>query len=191
MKNKIVAGLVIGLFMLAMVNTVSATVLDFETGDISNYGGFIWNNMELYSYADYNSGYFNTLPAVSGDRFAFNGGGTSASLSNGSDFNFNGAYLTGWLYNNAEWYANAHSVTIDGYNNGALVDTYVANLSLGAMTYFNVAMNGVDQLVFTGDGSRWFLMDNFTYNAVPEPATMLLLGFGLFGLAGISRKLKK
>lgn len=51
----------------------------------------------------------------------------------------------------------------------------------------------VDELRFYrgGGGGQYWLMDDFTYNetqtAVPEPATMLLLGFGLMGL-GVARK---
>ena len=47
-------------------------------------------------------------------------------------------------------------------------------------------VSGVDS--FNYDGLNWGLSHYSVYNSVPEPATMLLLGTGIFGLALVRRK---
>lgn len=170
---------------LVLFNIASANISTFDGlgdgNDLSNYGGFNWSNMYSNTYDTYNNWYSNSLTPVSGDGLVYNGFGASASVSH-SSFNFDGAYLTGWTYNNADWWGNAHSVTINGYNNGNLVKTFVADLDLANWKYFDVGMDNVDNVTFTSDNGS-FLMDNFKTN-VPEPGMLSMFFFGITSIAG-------
>lgn len=185
--------------MLCAFGVANATVVTFDDlpdsdGWISNgYAGFNWNNFYYFNADTFSgnpSGFQNGI--VSPHNVAFNAFGDPAALSD-SVFTFNSAYFT------AAW-NDGLSIDITGKNSGNQLYFATITVNTSGPTLFSSNWTGIDELDFYsyggvshgyGGGGNHFAMDNFTYNAVPEPATMLLLGLGLVGLAGVRRKIQK
>lgn len=64
---------------------------------------------------------------------------------------------------------------------------YGLNNVIGGTDYFQELVGGFNEFAI---GVRGKILGDIKPPPVPEPATLLLLGFGLFGLAGFKRRLK-
>jgi len=161
----------------------------------NGYGGLDWNNMGYMHSTNYAtfSGYNNGI--VSGEYVAFNLAGATAIVSNGV-FDFNGAYFT------AAW-RDGLNIDVVGKLGGSTLYDQTITVNTSGPTSYDLNFLGIDELVFNsyggvfnpiytgiGGSGTQFAMDNFTFNAVPEPSTLLLFGTGLIGIGVFRRKFK-
>lgn len=175
------------------------------------YGGFHWekdtsdgtgataiylSNIPTLTDPGYqNTGWLNSL--VSGDFVGWNNNGDPAWIfSVSGSFDFNGTYFTA-AYN------DGLNITLDGYLDDQLLYSSTIIVDTTSPIWFDFNYLGINKMKMTpfggiaapgipysGDDRTHFAMDNFTFNAnpVPEPATMLLLGSGIIGLAGLRKR---
>ena len=190
--KKLLVGLVTMLFLAGMVGVVGADTLTFEdspgTPIYDGYGGFNWNttgvNIGATIYSSGTSGYHYLDP----DGYvAYNWNGddpTAIAWAGTGTFDFNSAdWRSAW--------DTSQTLTLKGYLGGT--ELYSTNFTIyryQETTHSALNWTGIDTLEIWSSGSHYAL-DNFTFNEnapVPEPATMLLFGTGLAGLAGLRRR---
>jgi hypothetical protein len=187
---------------LTLSTQVQATVVDF-----SEYSNFLWVTNTSFTTQDYTittSGsnlIANTAtcgpscPDNGGYYFLAHGGSFSISKTNGDSFSLldfdlgeahHGTNIEAEYINVSDG-LTSQNYFLDGINdgNGVLVDFQ----NVSTVNTFN----NVTSLTFTGfNNSKFFSIDNLNFgasSAIPEPASLSLLGLGLAGIF-FSRKKK-
>lgn len=131
--------------------------------------------------------------AHSGDFALLNNHGGIGTIrkADGTDFTFDGLWVKRWgtVPDSGGAYLSG---TLSGYNNGSLVWSTGTAIN-GTYRYYAAQTGAIDELRM-GFGN-YFIADDIALDGgmsatVPVPATLILLGIGLLGLSGTSRRKK-
>jgi hypothetical protein len=170
----------------------SQTLVTFEDlsaappGNIpKGYEGLTWSNLWVLNailWADGGAGtngYYYGM--VSPSNVAFNAGGQPAEIDSATSFNFFSAYLTG------AWNSNLN-IDVQGFRNGTLIYDQTVVAAATNATLFTFNYMDIDRLYFDSYGGQpagfpngggvIFAMDNFTFDFIPEPSSLLLASVG-------------
>ena len=181
---------VLTLLILSADSTRSQTVVTFddlrETGSGSfipnGYQGLVWSNCVARNailFTDFpgvgTSGYYYGM--VSASNVALDAFGNTVEIDSPAKFNFLSVYLTG------AWDSNLN-IEVQGFSGTtSLYDTTVV-ASATSPTLFTFNYLNIDRLDFSSSGGQNagfplgsgvdFAIDNFSFEFVPEPSSLLL-----------------
>ena len=190
---------VLTVLVFPAVSTRSQTVVTFddlhETGSGSyitaSYQGLVWSNFAVNNAILFTNqpGKQYTTNGLTGDYYgmvsasnvAVNGIGSPAEIdSSGTNFNFLSVYLTGLFNSNL-------NIEVQGFSGGNLLYDQIVIASATVPTLFTFGYTNIDRLYFSNFGGQpafgtpsapQFVMDNFTFELVPEPSSLLLATAG-------------
>lgn len=199
MKKKIIAGWALGISILCSSMQSFAGTITFEdmpqdywyAGGQQNFGDY-WAGVnfgpqstiledQVYGYNSFD------YPAHSGHAvlFSIDFPSITATFQTPVDFV-------------SLWYSSSSDFYLDAYDaDGNLIAQSYGGSNLGTNNYIqvNTATNSIDHVIMHDSGNN-FTVDDFTAPIVtgsptPEPASILLLGTGLVGLASTRRRFRK
>lgn len=192
---------VLSLLVFSAFSARSQTVITFDDLPNSTTGTFIadgyqglnWTNFyESNSIIQSNvfgvSGY--TYGMVSASNVAYNGFGNPAEIDSATNFNFLSAYFAG------AWNSNL-SIEVQGFRDTNLVYDETKVVSATNATLFTFDYLDIDRLYFNSyggeeafgpnDGNN-FVMDNITFQFIPEPSSLLLTTAGVLALVAFVKR---
>lgn len=163
--------------------------------DTSSYQGFNWSGSEpTGSWVNGSVPGFGLPGAPSAPLgYAWSNGSANLqmSLAGPGTFTFNSVEL---YADASQWGGTPSAATIQGWLGGVLVDSFTTpvldSLPRGAFSLFTLNWQGIDAVTFAATEN--LLLTSITIdeqpNGVPEPATLVLLCFGLAALGFFGRK---
>ncbi len=174
---KTIFGIIIGLTTLALSSIASAAPIGLSFNTTTTGASYTENGM--------------TITATSAEPVRTNGlwyldccdaGPETFSITAGGAFNLLSIFI-----NHID---SSDPVVWKGYSGATLIATNTVNSGAGALYNFT-GMMGVDLVTFSVSGYYTDpSFDCLTYEKVPEPAILAILGLGLAGM-GFTRKSKK